>query len=61
MADAKKDTKAYTPRLKADYEERIVKAMNGRIEVEAHPFRGFDTEATTPAGATRGADARSSG
>ena len=31
MADAKKDAKAYTPRLKTDYEDRIVKAMTERF------------------------------
>jgi len=31
MADAKKDAKAYTPRLKQDYEDRIVKAMTERF------------------------------
>ncbi|MFL5223632.1 MAG: 50S ribosomal protein L5, partial [Microvirga sp.] len=31
MADAKKDAKAYTPRLKSDYEDRIVKAMTEKF------------------------------
>ena len=31
MADAQKDAKAYTPRLKKDYEDRIVKAMTEKF------------------------------
>ena len=31
MADAKKNEAAYTPRLKRDYDERIVKAMTDKF------------------------------